>query len=675
MRAQRLSVMAVGALALLGAVPLASASASATTSGIPTGTVGPISFQRGGDLVSEDSAGNDTTVAQVPSGDSGSTLQTWNPLGTRIDYLNGNHLVSIWPNGSKPTNLAGFTGGNGEATVSPDGSTAIIANGYVYAVPTDGSGNANSSNANGNRLFVPAPNGGPSGSTPYLHPRFLPDGSLLLTGTDNAFQHPSLYRYASGAVTLLVSDANYGTPSADGKRIAFVRADSGGVNQLFVVGADGSTGLTQLTHGTANVSEPSWSPDGKYLAYTDSTLHAVVEIDATSGTVIGSIANASSPAWTPPIVDSHVTREAGADRVGTAVAASQLNFANHGAADPARSQAKAVVLARSDNFADALGGSALAVRQDAPLLITPSAGLNSAVKTEIGRVLAPGGTVYLLGGTQALSPAVASALSGYHVVRLAGDTRYGTAVAIAKAITPHPSTVMIATGALFPDALAAGATGEPVLLTNGGTMPPETAAYLNTLNPNPAAAGGTELVTVGGPGDAALISAYHGGQLSHWPSQISRMKLAGPDRYTTALMVAQAYFTSNTDAALATGASWPDALSGGAMVGHRGGPLLLTAPTGISPAVLSYLGGQSASLYDLFLMGGPVALPTAIAQQAASAIGVPGHVRVDGVFAAAGDASAAGTGSGVGGGGTGITAKSGAAGQAAHGVGLTPVSR
>jgi hypothetical protein len=50
-------------------------------------------------------------------------------------------------------------------------------------------------------------------------------------------------------------------------------------------------------------------------------------------------------------------------------------------------------------------------------------------------------------------------------------------------------------------------------------------------------------------------------------------------------------------------------------------------------------------------------------------------VRVDGVFAAAGDASAAGTGSGVGGGGTGITAKSGAAGQAAHGVGLTPVSR
>ncbi|MBW8803118.1 MAG: hypothetical protein JF587_04555, partial [Catenulisporales bacterium] len=35
------------------------------------------------------------------------------------------------------------------------------------------------------------------------------------------------------------------------------------------------------------------------------------------------------------------------------------------------------------------------------------------------------------------------------------------------------------------------------------------------------------------------------------------------------------------------------------------------------------------SLYALHLLGGPAALPNVIAQQAAGAIGVPGHVEID----------------------------------------------
>jgi hypothetical protein len=172
-----------------------------------------------------------------------------------------------------------------------------------------------------------------------------------------------------------------------------------------------------------------------------------------------------------------------------------------------------------------------------------------------------------------------------------------------------------------------------VLLTSGKVMPKATAQYLNTLNPDASAANGTEIVTIGGPGDAALHAAYIGGQLPSWPSQISRLKLTGADRYETALLVAQAFFNSNTDAAVATGATWPDALSGGAMVGHRGGPLLLTDPAGISGGVLNYLGSQSASLFALHLLGGTAALPNSIAQQAAGWIGLPGHVQIDGFSA------------------------------------------
>ena len=343
---------------------------------------------------------------------------------------------------------------------------------------------------------------------------------------------------------------------------------------------------------------------------------------------VGSVTDADEPAWSPQPLTTHVAREWGQDRVGTAVAASQLNFARHGdTADLHRVQANAVVLARSDTYADALGGSALAVRKNAPLLITPTGGLDPAVRDEIGRVLAPGGTIYLLGGTTALSPAVAGALSGYTVARLSGAERYATAVAIAKQITPAPHTVLLATGADFPDALAAGATGMPVLLTNGKSMPDATATYLNTLNPDGTAPNGTTLVTVGGPGDAALISGYQGKKMPNWPGQINRIPLTGSTRYATALLVARSFFGGDSDVALATGTSWPDALAGGAMIGGRGGPLLLTDPATMSPDVTAYVGEESGSLFAVHLLGGPNALSAQVEQEAASVIGMPGHVQ------------------------------------------------
>ncbi len=71
---------------------------------------------------------------------------------------------------------------------------------------------------------------------------------------------------------------------------------------------------------------------------------------------------------------------------------------------PSRRQgATGVVLARGDLFPDALSGVPLAGVYGGPLLLTPPTILLPSVLVEIKRVLAPGGTVILMGGTGALS--------------------------------------------------------------------------------------------------------------------------------------------------------------------------------------------------------------------------------------------------------------------------------
>jgi dipeptidyl aminopeptidase/acylaminoacyl peptidase len=57
--------------------------------------------------------------------------------------------------------------------------------------------------------------------------------------------------------------------SPDGRRIAFV-SNRGGNFELFTINADGSE-LRQLTHTPEDEGEPTWSPDGSQIAYVVAT--------------------------------------------------------------------------------------------------------------------------------------------------------------------------------------------------------------------------------------------------------------------------------------------------------------------------------------------------------------------------------------------------------------------
>jgi hypothetical protein len=290
-----------------------------------------------------------------------------------------------------------------------------------------------------------------------------------------------------------------------------------------------------------------------------------------------------------------LTRIAGADRIETAISASQLAFGPHAAG--------AVVLARADQFADGLAGTSLAAHLDAPTLLTPGSGLDPRATEEIQRVLPQGRQVFVLGGPAALSSATDAQLEsmGYSVVRLAGADRFETSVRVAMA-QPQPESILLATGRNFPDALAAGAAAAKaagvVLLTNDGSLPPSVADYLDRY-------GNVPRVAIGGPAARALPSAE---------------SITGIDRFATSVAVARRFFTSPGVAGLTTGVAFADALSGGSLLARSGGPLLLTPPTALSATASEYLSRNGSSINNLFVVGGESAVAQPVAEEALQAL-------------------------------------------------------
>ncbi len=327
-------------------------------------------------------------------------------------------------------------------------------------------------------------------------------------------------------------------------------------------------------------------------------------------TVDGTLVRAWRFAASPVQVD----RLAGADRVATAIEVARSLHPEDGAA-------RAAVLARSGDFADALAGAPLAAALGGPLLLTGGEFLDDRVAAELRRVLAESATVTVLGGTAALSPAVAAAIEagGAAVRRVAGPDRYATAAAASAALVADAAaetgTVVIASGADFPDALAASAPAArralPILLTDPAGLPESTTAALDALRPERA-------IVVGGTG--AVGEAVERALVDRG---LDVQRLAGPTRYETALAVAEALAPGATAVGLVSGTSFADALSGGVAAAAAGGPLLLTSPDTLAGPVAAAL--QARPPQRLLVVGGDAAVaPQVVDDLHRAAVGTGG---------------------------------------------------
>ena len=101
------------------------------------------------------------------------------------------------------------------------------------------------------------------------------------------------------------------------------------------------------------------------------------------------------------------------------------------------------------------------------------------------------------------------------------------------------------------------------------------------------------------------------------PGSVVVERLSGADRYATAALVSRRTFAPGLPVVyVATGATYPDALTGGAGAARNGAPVLLVSPSGIPTATRSEI--QRLAPQRIVVLGGTSAIPASVASQLGS---------------------------------------------------------
>ena len=190
--------------------------------------------------------------------------------------------------------------------------------------------------------------------------------------------------------------------------------------------------------------------------------------------------------------------------------------------------------------------------------------------------------------------------------RIQGADRYATAAAAARSSWPSGArTVIVASGEQWPDSLAAGPLSRkldaPVLLSPAASLSPATAEAITALAPE-------RVVLLGG--EAALDSAITTAVAAAASIETTMVvRIAGADRYETAALVAAEVGAASGRAIVASGHSYPDAVSISSYAAMNGVPVLLTRPSELSTATAGFLRANPGAVTSSFVIGGPAAVP------------------------------------------------------------------
>lgn len=299
----------------------------------------------------------------------------------------------------------------------------------------------------------------------------------------------------------------------------------------------------------------------------------------------------------------------GSDRINTAIEISRAGW---------KSTSDYAVLVTANNFPDALCAAPLAKLYNAPLLLTDSNMLNTAVKAELQRLSVK--NVIIVGGTGVVSDAVFNSVRQFaSVQRIAGADREETSVEVAKRLG-NPGAAVLATGQDFPDALSissiAAAKGMPILLTGRDTLSDKVDKYLKDY-------GISTTYIVGGTGAISSAIQYR------VPGAV---RLAGSDRVQTNYEILNK-FADGLDfnkVYIATALDFPDALSGSALAAMTSSPIVLADGTVLS-SIKNLVKNKIKSNTEIIGLGGTAVVSNYIVEDVVGNIN--GEVIVPGSFA------------------------------------------
>ncbi|MBA4494156.1 cell wall-binding repeat-containing protein [Paenactinomyces guangxiensis] len=189
-----------------------------------------------------------------------------------------------------------------------------------------------------------------------------------------------------------------------------------------------------------------------------------------------------------------------------------------------------------------------------------------------------------------------------NVKRLDGANRFAVSANVSKEIDSLGSasdTVVIARGDLYTDALSggplAGKTDSPILLTSTSSLPMEIKEEITRRKP-------AKAIILGGTGS---VSTDVESQLkSLGVNTVERID--GPNRFAVSASVAEKVMTESTNdtAIIASGLTFPDALSVSGVAGKNGMPILLVSTDKIPAEIQSFI-DKHPEITKYVIVGGP----------------------------------------------------------------------
>ena len=191
------------------------------------------------------------------------------------------------------------------------------------------------------------------------------------------------------------------------------------------IGASESLVAT-ISPSNATNKDVEWTSSNTNVATVDTT-GKVTGVSAGSATITVKTKDGSKVATCNvtvknPVISANENKLIGEDRYKTAIKVSNRGW----------SKSDNVVIVNSSAIVDALSATPFAKMKNAPILLTGAENLNNETKKEITRLGAK--NVYVIGGTGVVSKNVVSELKAMNlnVDRISGDTRYTTALEVAK---------------------------------------------------------------------------------------------------------------------------------------------------------------------------------------------------------------------------------------------------